>query len=224
MEAAGNEDEFTSIEVVTGGSGSDRLTGDAQGNAFRGGPGKDRLAGGGGDDDLEGGEGRDRIYGEDGRDFLLGGAGPDRHRGGDGADTLGWPERRGEVACGRGEDTVTNDYLGTPDLSRRDRVPRDCERVEVDADFVVIGPPRRIGRSTVRLRCALGPDFDPEPDGFPRISLFKSQRLLGRSRAIRRSGAVTVRLSRAGRRSARAGTTVVVRDDNSGTAYSVKMR
>ncbi|HEY8213200.1 MAG TPA: calcium-binding protein, partial [Methylocystis sp.] len=55
------EDTIRNIQDVTGGSGNDRLTGDAHGNV---------LLGGAGDDILKGGAGRDVFYGGEGVDTL----------------------------------------------------------------------------------------------------------------------------------------------------------
>ena len=48
-------DTLATIENLTGGSGSDVLTGDASANALNGGDGDDRLVGLGGGDTLTGG-------------------------------------------------------------------------------------------------------------------------------------------------------------------------
>jgi len=47
---AANEDSIKNFENVTGGTGADKLTGDALGNSFRGGLGKDTMDGGAGVD------------------------------------------------------------------------------------------------------------------------------------------------------------------------------
>jgi putative metal-binding protein/hemolysin type calcium-binding protein len=51
------------VEIVDGGSGNDRLVGDANPNVLDGGPGTDALNGGDGADTLEGGDGSDDIAG-----------------------------------------------------------------------------------------------------------------------------------------------------------------
>ncbi len=80
-----------SVENVVGGSGGDRITGNAGAiaNRLRGGGGRDTLTGGGGDDTLIGHAGLDRLFGQDGRDSLnlVDGAGGDRGDGGANADT-----------------------------------------------------------------------------------------------------------------------------------------
>ncbi len=69
---------FTNIENLTGGSGNDSLTGDANANILSGGEGNDALFGSGGADTLNGGSGDD---------VLAGGGGSDTINGGDGVDT-----------------------------------------------------------------------------------------------------------------------------------------
>jgi Ca2+-binding RTX toxin-like protein len=75
--AEGNEDRFSSIEGLIGGSGDDVLNGTSIDNIFLGGDGNDRLAGGNGDDVLIGGNGDDLLRGGSGADRLEGGAGID---------------------------------------------------------------------------------------------------------------------------------------------------
>ena len=70
-------DNFSSIEGLQGGSGSDTLTGDDNNNTLFGMVGVDVLDGGLGNDSVEGGEGND---------FLTGGLGADHLDGGDGFD------------------------------------------------------------------------------------------------------------------------------------------
>lgn len=57
-------------ENISGGSGNDRIYGDANGNVLRGNGGNDDLYGGAGDDLLDGGAGYDRLFGGDGNDSL----------------------------------------------------------------------------------------------------------------------------------------------------------
>jgi len=80
----GPEDQFSSVEVLIGGSGNDTLLG-LTGDPVHliGGPGNDRLWGGGGDDVLEGGAGNDAEYGDLGNDLYVEGAAPN------GSDDLG---------------------------------------------------------------------------------------------------------------------------------------
>jgi Ca2+-binding RTX toxin-like protein len=58
-ESASNGDTLVSIENLTGGYGSDTLTGNAGANVLTGGYGNDYLVGGGGADTLDGGAGND---------------------------------------------------------------------------------------------------------------------------------------------------------------------
>ncbi|MGE6955110.1 hypothetical protein ACQKF3_12775, partial [Staphylococcus capitis] len=60
------------VEDIIGGSGNDRLTGNAATNDIWGWAGNDVIRGGAGNDTLSGGDGRDSIYGEDGDDDLSG--------------------------------------------------------------------------------------------------------------------------------------------------------
>jgi Ca2+-binding RTX toxin-like protein len=67
--SAGEKDTISStVEVLGGGSGADRLIGTDRNEAFFGGPGNDVIAAGGGDD---------LLFGEDGNDYLNGAAGTD---------------------------------------------------------------------------------------------------------------------------------------------------
>ena len=67
------------IEDATGGSGNDRIVGNAAANT---------LAGNDGNDTIAGGDGNDHLFAGNGSDHLTGGAGNDSLYGGDGADTL----------------------------------------------------------------------------------------------------------------------------------------
>jgi serralysin len=62
------------IEVLIGGNGNDRLTGNAAVNEIDGYWGDDIIHGGGGDDLLRGGMGRNKLYGEAGADDVGGSA------------------------------------------------------------------------------------------------------------------------------------------------------
>ena len=74
----GNVSEsFTNIENLTGGSGNDTLTGDANANILDGADGNDTLIGGGGADTLTGGAGDDVLAGGGGADIIDGGEGID---------------------------------------------------------------------------------------------------------------------------------------------------
>ena len=65
------------IENAIGGSGSDRISGNAAPNTLTGNDGNDRLSGANGNDVLSGGRGADRLDGGPGADVLVGGAGGD---------------------------------------------------------------------------------------------------------------------------------------------------
>lgn len=108
--ARGERDSVADFEDVIGGSGADRLAGDAHENVIIGGPGRarDRIRGRGGGDDLNG----HRVGGGPGDDSLNG-----RH-----------------VGCGGGRDTVVRG----PGRRLRGPFPRSCETVV--AVFVAIAP------------------------------------------------------------------------------------
>ncbi|MEM6322469.1 MAG: calcium-binding protein [Pseudomonadota bacterium] len=72
-------DRLTSIEVVLGGRGDDRLANET---------GNVSLFGGDGDDDIGGGTGNEILSGDDGDDIIVGFAGFDTIEGGAGNDTL----------------------------------------------------------------------------------------------------------------------------------------
>jgi Ca2+-binding RTX toxin-like protein len=93
---AGN-DTASGFENLTGGSASDKLTGDIETNVIRGGGGNDIIDGGGesdtlygdaGNDTLQGGLGDDELFGGDGNDVLNGGDGQNKFTGGAGVDTI----------------------------------------------------------------------------------------------------------------------------------------
>lgn len=64
-------DRYTSIENITAGSGSDRLTGNAADNGLNGGAGADTLTGGDGNDRLDGGKAKDFLIGGNGADTFV---------------------------------------------------------------------------------------------------------------------------------------------------------
>jgi len=74
---AGGIDTITTVENITGGSGSDRLIGSSGDNVIIGGAGNDTLTGSLGNDSLSGGDGNDLLDGGLGNDVLTGGAGTD---------------------------------------------------------------------------------------------------------------------------------------------------
>ena len=73
---------------ISGGNGSDNLTGTAGDDTISGGNGKDILSGDAGNDTLDGGNGKDSLFGGDGNDVLIGGNGNDDLHGDGGNDIL----------------------------------------------------------------------------------------------------------------------------------------
>lgn len=103
------------IENATGGTGSDRMNGNAQANGLFGGPGgdtlsgfdgRDYLRGGDGDDSLVGGAGFDDLHGNLGNDVVQGGDTEDWVVGGQGHDRLYGDEGHDVVLGNLGDDTV----------------------------------------------------------------------------------------------------------------------
>jgi hypothetical protein len=68
---AGELDQIIDCTSIMGGSGNDRLTGDALGNYLSGGAGNDTLVGDLGNDVLVGGAGVDAMFGNDGADAIF---------------------------------------------------------------------------------------------------------------------------------------------------------
>ena len=114
------------VEVLGGGRGDDRLTGNARRNQLAGRGGTDALFGAGGSDrlfadrgamppaltadTLDGGAGSDELYGSDGPNLVTGGAGADAIHTGKGRDTVRARDGSVDVVdCGRGDDIVRND-------------------------------------------------------------------------------------------------------------------
>lgn len=95
------KDKFVSIENLTGGSGSDTLTGDGRANILQGSAGNDKLDGAGGADTISGGAGNDRIDGGSGADDTRGGVGNDTYIVQNTGDKI-------TEAAGSGIDTVTS--------------------------------------------------------------------------------------------------------------------
>ena len=109
-ENAEGDDVAADVEVATGGSGNDSLTGSGLADTLNGGPGADTLNGGGAIDTLNGGADDDTVNGEAGNDILNGDAGPDALNGGDNNDTIN---------AGPGDDTLRGD-AGTDTLNGGD--------------------------------------------------------------------------------------------------------
>jgi len=79
--------------IITGGTGHDKLEGEGGNDTLKGGDGNDTLEGGSGNDILDGQGGTDKLEGEDGDDILLAGGdgtGHDILIGGAGNDTFGF--------------------------------------------------------------------------------------------------------------------------------------
>lgn len=76
------------IENAKGGSGDDRIIGNAAANVLRGRGGNDDIDGGNGADTIKGNRGADELSGGRGTDRILGGSGADQITGNGGADIL----------------------------------------------------------------------------------------------------------------------------------------
>ena len=74
-------------DILRGNSGNDYLEGNSDNDLLLGGAGADQLLGGAGQDELEGGTGNDELKGNSGEDTLTGGRGDDRLEGGADFDT-----------------------------------------------------------------------------------------------------------------------------------------
>src|SRR5687767_1707727 len=105
-------------DTLTGGGGSDRISGDEgndllNGNGERdtlyGGIGDDGLSGAGGSDYLDAGEGHDAISGSAGNDNMVGGSGVDTIKGGDGNDNIAGGGGRDIITGEAGDDRVNGD-------------------------------------------------------------------------------------------------------------------
>lgn len=129
--AVGN---LLTIENVTGGSGSDRIEGNA---------GVNRLGGGDGSDQIDGHPGPDRLLGGDGDDHLVG-------------FDQAQDQSSDRVDCGEGRDTVVFDRL--------DSLAADCEldygallpiEVEIVTQIEVFAADRSF---VLPVECLIGPD------------------------------------------------------------------
>jgi Ca2+-binding RTX toxin-like protein len=121
---AGEDDQLSGFESLTGGNGNDSLTGSTGPNRLDGGPGADVL---------EAGDGADAVVGGDGNDQLIGGAGIDSYAAGAGNDSATAFDGLGEpVDCGTGTDTATVDVADK--LTACETVRRVDEILDVDRD------------------------------------------------------------------------------------------
>jgi hypothetical protein len=134
----GGPENVQNVERITGGGGSDLLTGSAAPNRIDGGPGGDVV---------NGGDGADSLLGSAGNDHLTGSTGPDTYSAGEGNDSVNASDGVGEdVDCGAGDDGAIVDAA--------DRLLA-CERISrIGADAR-----RPRVRSTVAHRWAIGRAF-----------------------------------------------------------------
>ena len=98
------------VETISGGRGSDSITGAAGAQRIRGNPGNDVIDGGAGDDDLHGDDGDDMVIGGDGDDDVDGDEGADVSQGGPGDDQIGGRFNDGgadSLSGGTGLDSTT---------------------------------------------------------------------------------------------------------------------
>ena len=102
-------DTLLRVENVTGGSGSDRLIGNAAANRLVGNDDGDLLEGGKNNDTLLGGTGADTLAGALDHDLLEGGAGLDFLRGDSGDDTLLGGDNNDRLVGGAGNDRLEGD-------------------------------------------------------------------------------------------------------------------
>jgi len=151
---AGEGDVLVGVESIEGGSGDDRLAGDAATNSLLGGPGADQITGKAGHDTLLGGAGADHITGSAGDDTLDPGGGADTVRCDSGDDSVSDPHRA--ILVPRGCESVTFGMMDSyrpypkPIASGSLQYTAACPYVETDGEPV---PPCR-GR--VRLVQASG--------------------------------------------------------------------
>ncbi|MDA7777506.1 hypothetical protein N8912_04645, partial [Rhodobacteraceae bacterium] len=103
IDPAGNTDQLSNIENISGSSYEDFITGDNEANHLEGRGGNDVLSGLDGNDTLDGGDGDDTLYGGSGDDTLDGGEDNDHLRGDAGINLL---------KGGTGSDTYAYRYDG----------------------------------------------------------------------------------------------------------------
>lgn len=128
------------IENAVGGSGADRINGNAVGNQLVGGAGDDTLLGNGGNDILIGGGGRDVLTGGADNDILNGGLGMDKLTGGLGADTFTFEtiaDMAGKTATSC--DVIADFNRGQKDIINLALIDADTTTPGVDDPFTFIG-------------------------------------------------------------------------------------
>lgn len=101
---------ISGIENLSGGGGSDGLTGSNGANQLKGGAGMDSLQGLGGNDSLYGEAGDDTLIGGGGNDELNGGEGRDKLQGGKGNAVLNGGEGHDTLVGGTGNDSFVFDW------------------------------------------------------------------------------------------------------------------
>ena len=110
-------DTFTAIEIISGSSNNDTLTGDGDPNNLSGADGDDILTGNAGNDTLSGNNGNDTLNGGAGDDRLNGNAGDDTLIGGAGSDTINGGGGTGDTASYAGSDAAVTVSLVVPETS-----------------------------------------------------------------------------------------------------------
>jgi Ca2+-binding RTX toxin-like protein len=105
-------------DALTGGSGNDQLSGDNGNDSLSGGIGNDQLSGGNGDDILLGGSGIDQLTGGNGNDFVDGDGGADTAFLGAGDDVFRWDQGDGSdsVDGGAGLDELLFNGFGNAEI------------------------------------------------------------------------------------------------------------
>lgn len=101
-------------DLMSGGSGRDTLSGGSGNDVMSGGSGQDTLGGGSGNDVMSGGSGKDKLDGGSGSDVMSGGSGSDVINGGAGNDVIRGGTGADTIICGPGHDVVyasANDKL-----------------------------------------------------------------------------------------------------------------
>ena len=112
--AAGGDadgDQLDNIEILTGSSYADTLSGDDEDNALSGLGGDNTLYGYGGEDGLWGGDDDDTLYGGDGADVLKGFGGDDELDGGDEANSM-WGGTGNDIYVVDDAADVVTEYAG----------------------------------------------------------------------------------------------------------------